>query len=73
MTERELVGAMVTAALQGAHDMARPGYECFAPESKRIYVENRVFAVLDAADVRLTLPYRLTPPVKDGGWRILED
>jgi len=58
---REIVSASVVAYLAGGE---------LGPIQPAV---DAVLAVLKRADVRLTLPYRLTPRVKDGGWRILED
>lgn len=58
---RDIVSAAVVEFIRGGElGPIQPGIDAVA-------------AVLQRADVRLTLPYRLTPPVKDGGWRILED
>jgi len=57
---REIVSTVVVAFIAGGE---------LGPVQPAI---DAVLAVLQRADVRLTLPYRLTPPT-DGGYRILED
>ena len=67
MTEQELA-AKIAEEVLSVHDR----YDA-ASLQEQPYID-AVLDTLKAADVRLTLPYRLTPAVAvDGGWRILED